>query len=77
MLPPAQKSPYRDMVCVDHDHTCCSEEGSCGKCVRGLIHRHCNTLLGLALEDPSILRAAVTYLERYPRATPIKTVVTS
>ncbi len=26
----------------DHDHSCCSGDKSCGKCLRGLVHRQCN-----------------------------------
>jgi hypothetical protein len=31
---------------VDHDHGCCPGYKSCGKCLRGLICRMCNTALG-------------------------------
>jgi len=31
---------------VDHDHSCCKGPKSCGKCVRGLLHGSCNTLVG-------------------------------
>lgn len=51
--------------CVDHDHSCCPEKAySCGNCVRGLLCTTCNTLLGHAKDDPSILRAAADYLEK-------------
>ena len=41
--PFAEGSP----ICVDHDHTCCpGEKMSCGKCLRGLLCRSCNTALG-------------------------------
>lgn len=31
---------------VDHDHTCCPGEKTCGACVRGLLCKGCNTRLG-------------------------------
>lgn len=43
-------------LCVDHDH-------ATGK-VRKLLCHKCNTLIGLAREDVSILLAAVQYLEK-------------
>lgn len=52
---------------VDHDHTCCPQSSkSCGKCIRGLLHRHCNTALGLLSDNPVVLRLAATYLEKHP-----------
>src|SRR6266498_5124596 len=30
---------------VDHDHKCCSDDTSCGKCIRGLLCLNCNHLL--------------------------------
>jgi hypothetical protein len=53
-----------DMV-VDHDHSCCGSEKSCGKCIRGIIHRQCNIGIGAFKDDPEKCRRAVLYLERY------------
>lgn len=48
---------------VDHDHACCpSSVQSCGRCVRGLLCRRCNTGLGMFGDAPENLRAAFDYL---------------
>lgn len=54
-----------DSVCVDHDRNCCPEKKSCGKCVRGLIHRNCNLVLGYAKDNPEVLQSAIDYLKRW------------
>lgn len=51
------KSP--DSACVDHDRSCCPGGKSCGKCVRGIIHRNCNLVLGYAKDDLTVLRSAL------------------
>lgn len=50
---PAQQRDWH----VDHCHT--------SKCVRGILCHHCNTMLGLARDNPSILAQAITYLEKH------------
>jgi hypothetical protein len=49
-------------ICVDHDHSCCPGEKTCGKCVRGILCDCCNKLLGNARDSVEILEAAVKYL---------------
>lgn len=50
---------------VDHDHNCCPIGKSCGRCVRGLLCRNCNTGLGLFQDNTELLRAAIGYLESF------------
>lgn len=41
---------------IDHDHATAR--------IRGLLHRECNSAIGLLRDDPALLRAAIAYLER-------------
>lgn len=50
---------------IDHDHKCCPGPYSCGKCIRGLLCRDCNTALGKFKDDLDRMRAAVKYLGRF------------
>jgi Recombination endonuclease VII len=52
-------------VVVDHDHGCCPGLRSCGECVRGLIHKRCNMVIGVATDNPEILKRAAAYLNRW------------
>jgi hypothetical protein len=53
---------YQALLAVDHDHGCCPGQRSCGKCVRGLVCRDCNAMLGLARDNADSLRRAASYL---------------
>ncbi len=54
---------------VDHDHSCCPQVATkkhlCGNCIRGLLCKTCNLMLGYAKDDVAILRAGITYLENF------------
>lgn len=52
----------RAAIHVDHDHDCCSGSRSCGQCVRGLLCRNCNTMIGMARDSTDVLRKAIAYL---------------
>jgi len=49
--------PLSSRWVIDHCHVTMK--------VRGLLHSNCNTLLGLANEDPRRLKLAITYLKRH------------
>ena len=49
---------------IDHDHSCCPGQFSCGPCVRGLLCSNCNTAIGLMREDPARLAGAIAYLNK-------------
>ena len=56
--------PWED-ACLDHDHLCCDGQAknACGSCDRGVLHRHCNSILGHAHDDVKLLAQAIEYLE--------------
>ena len=62
---PDPDTPGRRLFHVDHDHACCPGEGSCGRCVRGILCYSCNQLLGNARDEAGILRGAAEYLDRW------------
>lgn len=47
----------RSKVAVDHDHSHCGERRSCRYCRRGLSCVLCNTIIGLAGDDPARMQA--------------------
>lgn len=49
---------------IDHDHSCCSNEKTCGKCVRGLLCGNCNRGIGLLREDINNFVRAIKYLSK-------------
>lgn len=56
------KVSIKEGYSVDHDHACCPNTYTCGKCIRGLLCGPCNTLLGMAKDSIDTLNAAVAYL---------------
>lgn len=60
------ESTFRTRLSVDHDHACCPGEGSCGKCVRGLLCHHCNAALGNVQDNIQTLQKMIAYLQQSP-----------
>lgn len=54
-----------DRLHVDHDHTCCPGQTTCGKCVRGILCEKHNQGLGCFQDDRDSLRAAIEYLNAH------------
>lgn len=53
-------------LCVDHDHSCCPTEYTCGKCVRQLLCHLCNFTIG-AIEQVGSVDPFAEYLSRHPK----------
>ena len=57
---------------VDHDHTCCPAQNSCGKCIRGIVCSRCNMLVdkyerGNIRKDNQRLPDIIKYLDKYKK----------
>lgn len=55
------------LLVVDHDHSCCPGQFSCGNCIRGLLCFNCNTGAGMLNNDPAIAASMTKYLENLGR----------
>lgn len=59
---PLDMEAYR-AVHVDHDHSCCRGQKSCGTCIRGLACQKCNQGIGQFGDDPERMRRVADNLE--------------
>ena len=55
---------------VDHDHSCCpypedkKDIKTCGKCIRGILCRACNTAEGMLNSNIELAKSLVRYMEK-------------
>lgn len=49
---------------VDHDHSCCSGEKTCGKCIRGILCFNCNLALGIFRDSTETISRALSYITK-------------
>jgi len=74
--------PFDSKPHVDHDWACCPspfrrgqkrtdgrQRGTCGKCIRGLLHRQCNLLLGVIENHPDVIQP-IGWVEKYLASPP-------
>ena len=51
-------------LCIDHDHSCCPGQKTCGKCIRGILCNDCNIAEGRLKSDKELVKALLRYLEK-------------
>lgn len=54
---------------LDHDHSCCPDNASCGLCLRGVLCQSCNLRLNWFEKDPGLALKFLNYLESPPGIT--------
>ena len=52
-------------IAVDHDHSCCPDKNTCGKCIRGVLCRRCNTAEGIFKTNPQSIYGLIGYMEKH------------
>lgn len=58
----ANPNCFADADVIDHDHSCCPKKRSCGKCVRGILCRPCNTAEGFLKSNPNLAIGLAEYI---------------
>jgi len=52
---------------IDHNHGCCPNSNSCGKCLRVILCNNCNTAEGLLHSDVYRIKKLITYIEKHAK----------
>lgn len=50
---------------IDHRHSCCDKQYSCGNCISGLLCTNCNLALGNAKENINTLENLISYIKDF------------
>ena len=53
------------LLCIDHDHSCCPGRKTCGECIRGLLCTRCNMAIGQLRENVTYLENAIKYIQSF------------
>lgn len=56
---------FRNGWHVDHDHSCCPTDRTCGRCIRAILCAECNKLIGIAGDSVQRLEQAIVYLAKH------------
>jgi len=51
-------------LAIDHDHSCCKKNYSCGKCIRGVLCQSCNMIVGHIEKNKIDLNKINQYLRK-------------
>ena len=60
----------RYQFAVDHDHSCCPGNISCGRCLRGMLCQHCNAALGFLRDDHERIARLAEYVQKQTTTCP-------
>jgi hypothetical protein len=52
-------------IAIDHDHLCCPATKTCGKCIRGVLCRRCNTAEGIFKTNPQSIYGLIEYMKKH------------
>jgi hypothetical protein len=55
---------FNGVLVLDHDHSCCPGERTCGKCIRGVMCTKCNIALGALGDNPVFAARLAEYARR-------------
>lgn len=56
------KKDFDRRLSIDHDHSCCPKQFSCGKCIRGLLCYKCNMAIGQIEKNKISINKIIEYL---------------
>lgn len=64
MLDGCEVCGTKEDLCIDHDHSCCPGQSTCGQCLRGVLCKRCNVAEGHIKNIHSAMKL-VKYMIKY------------